>query len=353
MPDEPLAVLARSEPLFTSAAEIMSGRAVPRREDGARELPLGRYELLATDGPRRPGARVSVVVPTFERPSLVTEAVASAASAADVGEVIVVNDSPAPLPKETRERLAAQPVNVLVVQHRANLGLGAARNTGSSLARGEWLLLLDDDDTLVPGSIETLLRSRDGTAAEFVFGDHVRQWYEGASPSSVERRSIGPRAIDELRTENLVVCGSFLIRRDLFDALGGYREDLPVHEDYNLHLRALAAAPWSYVETPVSIYHMRSAIPRLNDRRLLWFATCAFNHALYRSLFRDTDDETKRQQREYQYAHVARALREGCTPSVARAVVERWWETLRAYGLASDVTLDETIIPSCCPALVA
>jgi hypothetical protein len=34
-------------------------------------------------------------------------------------------------------------------------------------------------------------------------------------------------------------------------ALNGYREDLPVHEDYNFHLRALRAPESLYVNIPV------------------------------------------------------------------------------------------------------
>lgn len=43
-----------------------------------------------------------------------------------------------------------------------NHGLGAARNIGLTLARGEWLAFLDGDDALQPGFLEALLRAAQG-----------------------------------------------------------------------------------------------------------------------------------------------------------------------------------------------
>lgn len=215
------------------------------------------------------------------------------------------------------------------------------------------MTMLDDDDALVDGSLTDLLSvARADDDASFIFGDHVRQWYEGHTPTHAEYRSIGREALAELRTENLIVCGSFMIERRTFTALRGYREDLPVHEDYNLHLRVLSSTRPAYLATPICTYHCRPALPRLNHRRLYWFATSAFNHAVFRSLFHQADDRAvKMAQRESQYEHLARSLREGCPLDAARALVARWWQTLRSHGLSEEIDLDEQVISDICPSL--
>lgn len=65
---------------------------------------------------------------------------------------------------------AAHPELVQTI-HQENGGLGAARNTGISRARGEYLLFLDSDDTLEPGAIACLKEAVKGSRADmYVFG---------------------------------------------------------------------------------------------------------------------------------------------------------------------------------------
>ena len=54
------------------------------------------------------------------------------------------------------DRYAAERPGLIRAIHQANGGLGAARNTGVEAARGEYLLFVDSDDTLEPGTLEGL-----------------------------------------------------------------------------------------------------------------------------------------------------------------------------------------------------
>lgn len=88
--------------------------------------------------------RVSVVIPTHDRPQMVREAIESVrAQSYDRIEIVVVDDgSPtpiAPLLEGTDESLA-------VIRHEDNRGANAARNTGIRESTGEVLAFLDDDD---------------------------------------------------------------------------------------------------------------------------------------------------------------------------------------------------------------
>lgn len=65
---------------------------------------------------------------------------------------------------------SACPDQVRVV-HQKNGGLGAARNTGLELARGEYLLFVDSDDYLTEDALACLSRQIDETAADmYTFG---------------------------------------------------------------------------------------------------------------------------------------------------------------------------------------
>jgi glycosyltransferase involved in cell wall biosynthesis len=348
------AVAERSQHLFGLTADIIMGTLVASSRDGATARTDGRYAIIGQTEHTAREPQVSVVIPTFNRPDLLVQAVDSVCRQDDVDlELVIVDDAGADIPAETFARLLRQRWPITVVRHRRNLGLGASRNTGVSLAHGSWITMLDDDDALVQGSIVQLLdAARAAREAQFVFGDHLRQGYDGDRPTDLEHRRGGIGALRDLFTENPIMCGSFIIQRRAFVALRGYREDLPVHEDYNLHLRLLSAIDPVYVSTPVCIYHCRETLPRLNHKRLYWFATSAFNHAVYRALFHRTGDRAlKVAQRENQYAHLARSLDEGCPRDVALSLVHLWRHTLRARGLSEEIDIDEAAMVGACPSI--
>jgi glycosyltransferase involved in cell wall biosynthesis len=104
---------------------------------------------------------VSVVVPTWNRPDLVSRAVRSAlAQTFDAIEVIVVVDGPG---DETPAALAEIGDDRLrVVVQPAKGGAPNTRNRGIQEARGAWTALLDDDDEWLPNKLETQLRLAKG-----------------------------------------------------------------------------------------------------------------------------------------------------------------------------------------------
>ena len=88
---------------------------------------------------------LSIIIPTYNRPQLLSEAVNSAlAQTIDDFEVIVVDDCssrPINLPEHPRLR---------TIRLEQNQGGAAARNIGVEAARGKWITFLDDDDLLLP-----------------------------------------------------------------------------------------------------------------------------------------------------------------------------------------------------------
>lgn len=93
----------------------------------------------------------SIVIATHNRPALLARAVESVLTAARPNwrvEVIVVDDcSTEPLP-------AFGEPSVIVLKTPENSGPGSARMIGLRAARAPWVVILDDDDFLVPETFE-------------------------------------------------------------------------------------------------------------------------------------------------------------------------------------------------------
>lgn len=112
--------------------------------------------------------KVSVVIPSLNRPTIVTKAVNSAlAQTLESIEVIVVIDGPdeatvTELKKINDRRLRIKPLP-------ENVGCSDARNTGVDEARGEWIAFLDDDDEWFPQKLELQLTAAQNSSYKLPF----------------------------------------------------------------------------------------------------------------------------------------------------------------------------------------
>ncbi len=100
---------------------------------------------------------VSAIVPVFNREATVGEAVASLAqqTLSDL-EIIIVDDGSTDASAQIAERAGGKLARV--IQHSANRGIPAARNTGLEAARGRFIAWLDSDDLARPQRLERQLR---------------------------------------------------------------------------------------------------------------------------------------------------------------------------------------------------
>ena len=146
------------------------------------------------------------MVPTFRRPDLVPQAVASALAQTrrDI-EVVVVVDGEGE--DGTIEALAAiDDARLRVLRPGRRLGNAAARNLGIAAARGRWIALLDDDDLWMPDKIERQLAAAEAAdvplpvvSCRFVARSETDEF-------------VWPRRLPEPRTSGRAV-GDYVLRR--------------------------------------------------------------------------------------------------------------------------------------------
>ena len=185
LPEDYLArVDSASGPLFEVTADIMRRVIEPTSSDGTTTPALNRSNVVHHISRNGHTAGLSVIIPTFNRPDLLAGTVGSVCRQNRISvHIVIVDDCGTDVPEAVLDQLAASPHSATVVRHHRNLGLGASRNTGASIAGGSWLMMLDDDDTLVDGSIELLLEAADADpAAEFIFGDAPAPMGRSRSP---------------------------------------------------------------------------------------------------------------------------------------------------------------------------
>ena len=140
---------------------------------------------------------LSIVVPIYNVAPYLDECLSSIASQyRDNLEVILVDDGSTDDSAAIAARFAEGDSRFKLVR-KANAGLGAARNTGTEHATGEYLMFVDSDDVLAPYAAELLVGTLEKTGSEFSCGNVLRLNTKGLHQSGMHR---APFAETKLRT---------------------------------------------------------------------------------------------------------------------------------------------------------
>jgi glycosyltransferase involved in cell wall biosynthesis len=182
------------------------------------------------DGGARPW--LTVVVPTRNRPALVSESVESALCA-DAGAYVVVVDDASE--QQQREMLDALRSDRVVVVDGHGRGPSSARNLGAASATTPWLLFLDDDDLLDREGLDRVRSAIEETPAlGLVFAGVAFTTSRHGERDLRPPADLGPAFHS---VEGNLLAGSFCVDRGVFDAVGGYEETLHYAENTELVLR--------------------------------------------------------------------------------------------------------------------
>jgi glycosyltransferase involved in cell wall biosynthesis len=174
---------------------------------------------------------VTVIVTCFNYGEFLSECVQSVL--AQVGgepHVLVVDDgSTDALTLRTLERLPPQ----VELIRQANAGLPAARNAGLRRVRTDFALVLDADDKLRPDAL-SVLRAPLEAEPELGFSYGIMRFF-GAWEGNLWMPAYDPYRLLYRHTIGSVA----LVRRELYEDLGGYDPAFDGYEDWELWLHAL------------------------------------------------------------------------------------------------------------------
>jgi len=238
--------------------EAMRRRGMPGRVEDT-DVP-GIYHVRPQ---LREQALVSVVIPTRDKAGLLYRCLTAIGSHTKYPacEIIVVDSAPnEPLPG------ALKPVvTTLVPYEGGDFNFSRAINLGAALARGEYLLLLNDDtEATTDGWLEAMLeqaqRPEVGVVGARLLGRDGEPQHEGivlgiwglpAANLPFRHWGLG----DCLRDCSAVTAACMMTRRDVFEELGGFDEGMRLGwNDVDYCLRARQAG-YAVVYTPVAVFH--------------------------------------------------------------------------------------------------
>jgi glycosyltransferase involved in cell wall biosynthesis len=181
---------------------------------------------------------VSVIIPAYNRPRMLKDAVTSAVAQTlqDQEIIIVLNGATTETSIVAREFIGDPRISVVEM---ARSKLPAARNFGISHARGPWIAFLDDDDIWLPTKLEIQLAAAAETGADLVTCSFSIFNVSGEIPHP----GLTPRPADltfaeALMLGNYVSGGSAaIVKAAAIRSLGGFDERLEGNEDWDMWRR--------------------------------------------------------------------------------------------------------------------
>jgi len=204
--------------------------------------------------------RVSVIIPAYnEAARHLEDSIKSVLEQTFTDfELILVDDGST----DHTSSLAAGYGDALRYKWQPNGGLAAARNTGIEEARGEYIAFLDADDLFLPNRLASQVPLLDENPNIGLVYGQALVFGEGKSNEYLlpeTGKLAGGDIFESLYFENVIPVLTVLTRRSILEDLGGFDENTPATEDWELWLRITARFPVTFVSGPVARYRVHEA----------------------------------------------------------------------------------------------
>jgi len=181
-----------------------------------------------------------VIIPTYNRPGMLREALASLVTQTFRNfETIVINDGGVDVGASVNSLNPEAPIRYF--QSEARGGQSTARNLGLQKAKGKYIAFLDDDDLYLPKHLETLVSVLETTHFEVAYTDAYKT-SQNSSDGKYHNINIEIPFSEDFNRDRLLVCNyipmlTLMHKKSLLRKVGVFDEELDILEDWDLIIR--------------------------------------------------------------------------------------------------------------------
>ena len=194
---------------------------------------------------------ISVIIPTYNvSRKLLSECIGSVLNQSYTNFEICIADDNSTL-GETIETLREYEKNdkVKVVYRKVNGMISESSNTALSIAKGEFVVLLDNDDLIEKDALYYVVDALNKESKlDMIYTDEDKLDFNGRKMEPHFKPDYSP---DTLMSVNYI-CHLCCMRKSIVDKLGGFRKEYDGSQDYDLFLR--------FTEITDKIYHIRRVL---------------------------------------------------------------------------------------------
>lgn len=198
---------------------------------------------------------VSVIIPAYNASAVVEESIRSMMSQTYRNiEIIVIDDKSSDNTCRLVEKLKLEDPRIILVENHINIGIGANRNRGIELARGDYICWQDADDISIATRIDHQLSYLQQHKEVGAVGGYIRFFDENGD--GVLR--IYSEKDSDLRRDifkhNPIAQPALMIRAEVYSRVGGYDMKLRVSEDLDMFFRIGEVYKFANIQELVLMY---------------------------------------------------------------------------------------------------
>ena len=198
--------------------------------------------------------KVTVIIPTYNAIQYLPDAVGSALGQTftDI-EVVIINDGSS---DHTEQWICQQTDPRLTLISQENQGKSAARNAGIIYTQGDYLAFLDADDCWEPTKLEKQVNCLDqNPQVGLVYTWTALADETGQSTGRIISSHAEGNVWKQLLQDNILACGSTpMVRRECFEVVGMFADNLPLAQDWDMWIRIAATYPFAVIKEPLARY---------------------------------------------------------------------------------------------------
>jgi glycosyltransferase involved in cell wall biosynthesis len=211
--------------------------------------------------------RIDILIPTYNRSKLLRECLESVLGSTSMADwrVTVIDNNSSDDTKQVVESFIARSERVHYLFEKKQ-GKSEALNRGISLSDSDVIGMIDDDEHLHPNWIDTVAKWMQDSRIDYLGGPYFGLWrteepdwlpagYEGVI-SADDPNQIPDKPLRFPDPRIFLRGGNAVVRRSVFDRVGGYRPDLFPCEDHDIYARLLAAGVTGYYVPDLVVYHL-------------------------------------------------------------------------------------------------
>ena len=250
-----------------------------------------------------PVATVDIITRTKDRPLLLERTLRSVVRQdfQDWNLMLINSGDPEPVDRLLESFGEKLDGRVTRIEAQGETSLGRLLNLGAKTATGKYIVVLDDDDTWETRFLSRCVHAIEHPFHEAVKGIVTKTWVIQETIEDgeiIEERAYGldddmrNLSIFRMAGMNRYSPNSFMYRRDVYEGIGYFDEDLPVLEDWEFNLRFIMAHEIQIIPEYLAIYHLRPNIREGVDsntqfwaqNKHIYFETHLINHMLRKEL---------------------------------------------------------------------
>lgn len=221
--------------------------------------------------------KVSIIMPTYNRSNIVGNAIQSVINQTYTNwEFIIIDDGST---DETGDVIASfKDPRIQYQKNKENKGANHARNIGLNLSCGKFVAFIDSDNVWISDKLEKQVHVMEHQSKELGIVYSAFLMVDGVNKAGVyipkKDISIHEKEEDILSTllfTNIIDTNTVLVRKECFNAVGGFDEEFPRFQDWEMFFRIILKSGYKvkFIDEPLTYNYRQSDSLSHDDEKLI------------------------------------------------------------------------------------